>query len=116
MLNDEEKWKAYRSADLLIHPSISENFGITIAEGLAAELPVIATMGAPWGDLVKYKCGWWVEQGVEPLVDALRLATTISDVERHEMGLRGRQLIEKKYVWAAVVKKMVASYRGMINA
>ena len=115
MLNDVEKWSAYRAADLLVHPSVSENFGITIVEGLAAGLPVIATKGTPWQELETCNCGWWIDIGVEPLVNALKEAMSLSDEERAAMGARGRKLVEEKYTWKAVVNAMVKGYEEVLN-
>ena len=114
-LDDVHKWEAYRTADLLVHPSVSENFGITIAEGLAAGLPVIATKGTPWVELVERKCGWWIDIGVEPLEKALQAAMTLSDLERQAMGIRGRKLVEEKYTWDAVVNTMIKGYKDIIG-
>ena len=114
-MDDVAKWKAYRSADLLAHPSVSENFGITIAEGLAAELPVICTKGTPWSDVESRHCGWWIDLGVEPLVDALKEATAMSDEERRQMGANGRRLVAEKYTWGAVVKAMVDGYESVVS-
>lgn len=115
MVGDEEKWKYYHQASLLIHPSVSENFGITIAEGLAAGLPVICTKGTPWHDIADHKCGWWIDIGVEPLTDALTEAMALSPDELQAMGARGRKLVEEKYTWEAVVKKMIEGYREVLN-
>lgn len=116
VLDDVRKWEAYRSADLLIHPSVSENFGITIAEGLAAELPVICTKGTPWGIVEERKCGWWIDIGVEPLARVLHEAMAFPDEELREMGKRGRKLIEEKYTWNAVVKEMVKGYERVVSS
>lgn len=114
-LDDAAKWSAYASADLLVHPSVSENFGITIAEGLGAGLPVIATKGAPWAELQERKCGWWVDLGVEPLARALGEAMSLDDATRQEMGERGRRLIAEKYTWDAVVKKIIEGYEKILG-
>ena len=114
-VNEEGKWRIYRSSDLLVHPSISENFGMTIAEGLASELPVIATKGAPWSELETNKCGWWIDIGVDPLIAALSDATSLSDNERFEMGKRGRKLIEEKYTWDSAAEKMIEGYKEVLN-
>lgn len=116
MLDDTAKWQAYRGADLLVHPSVSENFGITIAEGLAAGLPVIATKGAPWEELNGRRCGWWIEIGVEPLVEALREAFSKTPDELHEMGARGRGLIDDKYTWQLVVGNVRQGYERIIRS
>ena len=56
----EEKDKVYRSADLFILLSHSENFGLSIAEAFSYCLPVITTTNTPWKKINKYKCGWCV--------------------------------------------------------
>ena len=114
-LNDDEKWSAYARADLFVLPTYSENFGIVVAEALWAGVPVITTKGTPWHDLEEFKCGWWVEVGVTPLSVALKDAMSLSGCERAEMGLRGHRLVEEKYTWDAVVKKMVDGYEEIVS-
>ena len=68
----EDKTAMYRGADLFVLPSLNENFGLTVAESLAAGTPVIATKGTPWSGLERESCGWWVEHGVETLAAAMK--------------------------------------------
>lgn len=114
MVDDEAKWLEYASSDLLVHPSVSENFGITIAEGLAANLPVICTKGAPWAELEHEKCGWWIDQGVDALAGALEQAMKLSDAERMAMGGAGRALVARKYLWPAVGWTMKRAYEELL--
>jgi glycosyltransferase involved in cell wall biosynthesis len=106
---DDKKWKMYKSADLFVLPTLSENFGIAIAEALACGVPVITTRGAPWKELITHQCGWQIEFGVEPLVQTLREAFEL-DSELREMGLRGRALIQEKYTWPSIAQKMIEVY------
>lgn len=112
-LGDEQKWQALVNADLFIHPSASENFGISIAEALAAGLPVITTKGCPWAE-IDGKCGWWIDRTVEQLSDAMQKAMAISDAERTQMGENGKRLIQEKYTWPAVAKQMSAFYERLV--
>ena len=114
-LMDEDKWGAYRRADLFILPSFSENFGIVVAEALYAGVPVITTKGTPWRDLEERKCGWWIDVGVDPLAKQLRDAVSLDDATRREMGEHGCKLINEKYTWDSVVRSMIVGYRNIIK-
>ena len=47
-LKGKQKWEAYQEADIFVLPTYSENFGMTVAEALAAGVPAIVSKGAPW--------------------------------------------------------------------
>lgn len=109
----EEKLAAYRSADLFVLPTLNENFAMTVAEALAAEVPVISTKGAPWADLESERCGWWIDHGVEPLAAALRTAMSLSSQERRSMGGRGRAWMERDFGWDSIAQDMLEVYRWL---
>ncbi len=106
----EDKWNLLRSADVLVLPTFSENFGIVVAEALACGTPVITTKGAPWRDLVEWDCGWWIERSVGCLADALRVFLTLTDDERERMGRNGRRLVETKYSSRRMADEMFRLY------
>lgn len=105
----------YENADVFVLPTYSENFGSVVIEALSHGVPVVTTKGTPWSELEERKCGWWIDIGVEPLVDALKEAMSLDDARRSEMGARGRALVEEKYTWNAVVKAMVKGYEEVLN-
>jgi glycosyltransferase involved in cell wall biosynthesis len=94
----------------LVVPSLSENFGIVVAEGLSYSLPVITTVGTPWSALTTERCGWWIALGTDPLVVALRNSTNLSPEELAEMGRRGRHFAEAEFGWPRIVDQMIAVY------
>lgn len=108
---DEE----YRNADALILPSFTENFGGVVVDALAWGLPVITSKGTPWREVEAIRCGWWVENDSESLAKALRALISLSDVERVEMGARGRELVRSKYSWNAVAVRMKTVYESLLE-
>jgi len=110
-----KKWDLYRSADLFVLPSFSENFGMVVAEALSCGVPVITTRGTPWQDLQIHQCGWWIDPGVAPLADAIRTAFATSPAELRAMGERGRRLVESKYTWEGTAREMLSLYESVLR-
>lgn len=114
-LRGHKKLKAYQEADLYILPSYSENFGMTVAEALAAGMPAIVSKGAPWRGLETHGAGWWIDIGVEPLVACLEDALTYSQAALADMGLRGRGWMEAEFSWAHLGQRMAETYNWLIG-
>ena len=111
----EAKEQAYLNADLFLLPSYSENFGIVVTEALSYQLPVLTTTSCPWHELESECCGWWVEPTPEGIESGLIRAFTVSDTERREMGVRGRALVERRYLWPAIAQNMLIFYDWLIR-
>lgn len=107
---DDEKAKLYRACDLFVLPTLNENFGVAVAEALAAGLPVISSKGAPWSGLETHRCGWWVEHGVDALASALGHAMILDDKDRWEMGRRGRAWMQRDFSWDSIAAEMLSVY------
>lgn len=110
-----DKWHAYAEADLFILPSYSENFGMTVAEALAAGTPAIVTHGAPWQGLNEQEAGWWINTGIDPIVECLETALTQSPEALQKKGQRGRDWMARDFSWQHVGEKMTQTYQWMLH-
>jgi glycosyltransferase involved in cell wall biosynthesis len=108
-----EKLQAYREAELFVLPTYSENFGMTVAESLAAGTPVIVTRGAPWSGVVNNQAGWWVDTDVNAMVHTLQIALEKKSRELAEMGAAGRLWMETDFSWGSIGKRMQATYEWL---
>jgi glycosyltransferase involved in cell wall biosynthesis len=114
-LYGEAKTALLKATDLFVLPTRNENFGIAVAEALAAGIPAVVTTGAPWSGLASERCGWWIEQGLEPLLDALSDATALPATDRRAMGLRGRAWMERDFGWDRIGQQMCAVYKWLAS-
>lgn len=111
----EAKWNFLRSADVMVLPTHSENFGIVVAEALAVGVPVITTHGTPWKDLETYECGWWINLSVADLEKIILKVTRTSADELKTMGIKGRKLVTEKYEVKAVTNQIIDLYQKVLN-
>lgn len=114
-LYGDQKLQAYRDASLYVLPTHSENFGMTVAEALAAGTPAIVTKGAPWGELEKQGAGWWIDIGVEPLVACLEHALASPPTRHAEMGRAGREWMLRDYSWEGIGVQLAEVYRWLLD-
>ena len=111
----EQKWDAYRQAELFVLPTYSENFGMSVAESLAAGTPTIVSKGAPWEGLEKNNAGWWIDIGIDPLVACLEEALSRPFEQLVEMGDAGRNWMVNDYSWESIGQQMAATYRWVLG-
>jgi glycosyltransferase involved in cell wall biosynthesis len=112
----DAKTTAYEDADIFVLSTLNENFGLTVAEALAAERPVISTKGAPWSGLESRGCGWWIDHGVEPLAAALTHAMALPREELKAMGRRGREWMARDFSWDRIARDMLDVYRWLARS
>ena len=110
-----DKTQAYHDADLFILPTYSENFGITVAEALAAGTPAIVSKGAPWGGVVTQQAGCWIDVSSEALIACLEDALSRSSADLEAMGMRGRHWMETDFSWAHIGAQMGDTYRWLLD-
>ena len=113
VLYGDQKTHAYRDADLFVLPTYSENFGLAVAEALAAGTPAIVTKGAPWSGLSTHQAGWWIDIGIDPLVACLEQALGYPPDKLKEMGQHGRDWMQAEFSWATIGRQMAETYHWL---
>jgi glycosyltransferase involved in cell wall biosynthesis len=107
----ETKSRAFWNADICVVPSHTENFAMVVAEALAHGVPVIASQGTPWKELVERQCGLWVENNPSSLVKAI---TEMRGRDLSQMGKNGRQWMVESFSWEAVAGRMSTVYSSLV--
>lgn len=113
---ESEKRDLLAAADLLVHPSGNESFGIVFAEAWAAGRPVI---GADVGALVSL-----IDEGEDGLLfrygDAESMAQQVLALLAHPerraaMGVAGRNKVLANYTWEIVTDRVRELYTELVN-
>jgi glycosyltransferase involved in cell wall biosynthesis len=115
LLQGEAVREAYAAAEIFVLPSFQENFGLAVAEAMAAACPVVvsdrldlaAEIGAAGAGLV---CA--------PQAEAIAAALArlvASEDERRRMGENGRALVLRRFTWPPIAAAMIETYERLIR-
>jgi glycosyltransferase involved in cell wall biosynthesis len=106
----------YQLADLVVNPSLSETFGISIVEAMACGIPVVGTRVGGMLDTIVDEVGRAV-----PAEDPALLAEAICEILDNralgqQMGARGRERAVRHFTWSARAGRMLDVYRRVCQA
>jgi len=108
--------EALAAADVLALPSQQENFGLAVAEALAAGVPVVITRAVALAPLVeRHGAGWVVEPRAEEVAGAL-IAALQDEPQRAARGARGRAAARAELSWESVAPRLLAAYDQALAA
>lgn len=107
-LAGEQKWSAYRDADIFVLPSQNENFGNTAAEAVAAGTPVVVTDQCGIASYLKDVAGLVVNHEEGQVRQALE--QLLGDDELYKRLERGCREAVAKLGWAEPVHDMEMIY------
>jgi glycosyltransferase involved in cell wall biosynthesis len=112
----DQKKSAFENADLFILPTLSENFGIVVAEALANAVPVITTDAAPWPMLETKGCGWTKSASQQGIQEALGDALKRDRDTLRAMGERGRKFVQSEFAWQAISTEFLHAYEKAVSS
>lgn len=99
-------------ADLFLLPSHSENFGLVVAEALAAGVPALVTDTTPWRELADREAGWCVPWAA--FADQLDAVLSQPPADLHARGQQGRQWTERTFTWSRAAALLEDFYRTLL--
>jgi glycosyltransferase involved in cell wall biosynthesis len=111
---DQQKWAAYRDADVFVLPSQNENFGNAAAEAAAAGTPVIVTERCGIAPLFAEEGGLVVAYDTGAVEGALRQA--LENEEQRALVAAGCIRVASKLGWEEPVREMETLYGRLAPA
>jgi glycosyltransferase involved in cell wall biosynthesis len=108
----EEKWSAYRDADVFVLPSQNENFGNTAGEAVAAGTPVIVTENCGVAPLLADVAGLVVAYDTAAIAQAL--ARVLWEPGLHARLTTGCGKVAARLDWDEPAEEMASLYEGLV--
>lgn len=115
LVNHSDLPKFLKSCDIFIRPSLSEGFGNSFIEAMAAKLPVIAT---PVGGIVDFledgKTGYFCEPE-NPDSIATAINKVINDIGENRIIDNAYRMVIEKYDWDLISKQMKEIFDNVVK-
>jgi glycosyltransferase involved in cell wall biosynthesis len=111
-LEPDARSRVLARAAVMVAPSHRENFCFSVAEGMAAGLPVVVSDRVNiCDDVAEAGAGLVVERDERQLANALLRLLRAPD-ERRRMGASGQRLVRERYSPAAVGARLTRAYEA----
>ena len=104
----------FGASDVVVLPSVREQFGQVLVEGMACGLPAIAIDNHGPADIVDDgETGWLVEPDDERDLASAIVEAATDDAERRRRGDRAYEAMRERYAWPALAGKVAELYDGV---
>lgn len=114
-VDGKEKEQLLASANFLVLPSETENFGNVVVEALNQGTPVIASDKTPWQVLEDANCGYFVSNEVGPLSKAIDRLINLSDGEYKEKCTSAYRLVDNKFSIGQGIDVWLIEYNNLLK-
>jgi alpha-1,6-mannosyltransferase len=98
----------YRAADLFVHPSVQETFGLVALEAQASGTPVVGIRGSYMDRIILTDQTHWAEENSPDSLAAAILESKRLDLT--QIGEAASQQVAKRYSWRRVFRQMFDIY------
>ena len=112
---NKDKIKTYQRADAFVLPSLSEGLPMVVLEAWSYELPVLMTRECNLPEGFDSGAAIEVRPDSNSVAEGLRVLFNMTDAERAEMGLKGKDLVVRKFQWSKIGEQMSNVYRWILG-
>jgi glycosyltransferase involved in cell wall biosynthesis len=116
MVLGSDKEHLFKSAQLFVLSSYSENFGNTVVEAMRRALPVLVTPEVGAAEIVRNAGGGLIVEG-DPEEFGKAISRMLADPAlARAMGEAGKHYVLRHYSWSSVASQMEALYESLTAA
>ena len=106
----------FSASDVVVLPSVREQFGQVLVEGMACGLPAIAAAAHGPSEIVEDgKTGWLVPPDDESALAAALVAAVNDPIERRRRGTAAYAAVRTRYDWSTLGARLACAYKELLG-
>ena len=106
----------FAASDVVVLPSVREQFGLVLVEGMACGLPAIAVAAHGPGEIVTDgETGWLVPPDDEGALAAALVAAVNDAPERRRRGTAASAAVHTRYSWPMLGARLACAYAALLG-
>jgi len=109
------KSEFYRTCDAFILPSLSEGLPMTVLEAWAHAKPVLMTPECNLPEGFEANAALRIGTTPKEIAAGLKILREMSDIDRSQMGNRGRALVATRFSWTRIGEQMRDVYEWVLG-
>ncbi len=110
-----DKAELLGEADIFVLPSYQENFGLAVAEAMAAGIPVVISDRVNLHpEVARYRAGLVTTLDRREIAAAIEKLLDDEALQR-EMGHNGQRLVQEKFNWASISRQIANLYDNVLR-
>jgi len=112
--HDHDELPSFLAAsDVIVLPSVREQFGLVLVEGMACGLPAIAVDALGPGEVVEHGETGWLVPPDDPVALANALVHAVNcPAERQRRGAQAAVVARERYAWPSLAEDVAAVYEA----
>ncbi len=109
------KARCFQEASAFILPSLSEGLPMSVLEAWSWRLPVVITPNCNLPEGAKAGAAILTDADVESIATALRQLLSMSHAELECTGMKGRKLVEDRFLWPRIARQVTQVYDWILG-
>jgi glycosyltransferase involved in cell wall biosynthesis len=106
----------FSASDVVVLPSVREQFGQVLVEGMACGLPAIAAAAHGPSEIVEDgQTGWLVQPDDESALAAALVAAVNDPTERRRRGTAAYAAVRTRYDWSTLGARLACAYQALLG-
>ena len=115
-IDTKQRDALYRHADIFVLPSLSENFGIVVAEAMSYGVPVLTTNETPWTYVGLERGCLCVGTAPSEIAQGLRTIMNLSEDDIKTVGKAARLFISKNFTWNKIAQNSKIQLKKLLKS